>query len=168
MVRGLSAVWVMRDPNNYRVFLKAHALALRVASISAQATVRRSPGLSQQLRRAATSVPANFSEGCGHSSQREFARFLQHAVASAAEVEYHLTFAADIKAITNEQSAELRGANTEVCRMLAALLRKVRNDLSDDDDDDAIAAMQRRRTPRPPTGEAQTQPLPTNEIESHC
>lgn len=158
----------MRDPSNYTVFIKAHALALRVASLSAQATVRRSPGLSQQLRRAATSVPANFSEGCGHSSQREFARFLQHAVASAAEVEYHLKFAADINAITSEQAVELCSANTEVRRMLAALLRKVRNDLTDDDDDDSVAAMQRRRTPRAPTDNAHAELLPRNEIDSHC
>ncbi|MEO7997447.1 MAG: hypothetical protein ABI852_08385, partial [Gemmatimonadaceae bacterium] len=58
--------------------------------------------------------------------------------------------ATDVKALTPEQNAELLGANTEIRRMLASLLRRVRDDLTDDDDDDSVAAMQRRRTPRLP------------------
>jgi four helix bundle protein len=157
----------MRDPNNYTVFIKAHALALRLASITALAPIRRQPGLSQQLRRASNSVPANIAEGCAHSSQREFARFLQHALASAGEVGYHLKFAADVNAITPQEDAELRGANTEIRRMLASLLRKVRDDLTDDDDDTTVAAMQRRRTPRPPVSSAQANPVPSLETESN-
>jgi len=36
-------------------------------------------GLSQQLRRAAVSVPSNIAEGKGHRSDREFGNFLLHA-----------------------------------------------------------------------------------------
>jgi four helix bundle protein len=36
-------------------------------------------GLSQQMRRAAVSVPSNIAEGKGHRSNREFCNFLFHA-----------------------------------------------------------------------------------------
>jgi hypothetical protein len=36
-------------------------------------------GLTQQVRRAAVSVPSNIAEGKGHRSNREFGNFLLHA-----------------------------------------------------------------------------------------
>ena len=101
--------------------------------------------MADQLIRSSLSVAANIAEGCAHSSRREFARFLQLALASCGEVAHHLTFARDTKAITNEQCIELDSANREVRRMLAALLRVVRDGLTDDDDDSSVAALHARR-----------------------
>src|SRR3989338_9384237 len=53
----------------------------------------RGPGRSlsaDQLRRAVESIPANIAEGHGRGTNRDFARFLNIAAASAAEVESHL------------------------------------------------------------------------------
>jgi len=99
--------------------------------------------------RAAQSVSANIAEGCAHSSRREFARFLQLALASCGEVAYHLLFARDTKAITHDLFIELDSANREVRRMLASLLRVVRDELTDEDDDPSVAAMQARRLTQP-------------------
>ena len=43
--------------------------------------------LSSQLRRASTSIAANIAEGAGRGGNKEFARFLRIAIASACEVE---------------------------------------------------------------------------------
>ena len=43
--------------------------------------------LRDQLTRAAMSVPADIVEGSAHTSPREFARFVQYALASASELE---------------------------------------------------------------------------------
>jgi len=53
-------------------------------------------GLVSQLRRAATSVPANIAEGYGCNGNREFAYFLRIALRSASETEYHLLLARDL------------------------------------------------------------------------
>ena len=53
-------------------------------------------GLVSQLRRAASSVPANIAEGSGCNGNREFAYFLRIALRSASEAEYHLLLARDL------------------------------------------------------------------------
>jgi len=68
-------------------------------------------GLVSQLRRAASSVPANIAEGCGCDGNRELARFLEIAFRSASETEYHLLLARDLGylEINPTKSSILRG-----------------------------------------------------------
>ena len=116
----------MQDFRGLKVWEKSHTLALRV--YRATQRVRRSeyPGLVPQLRRSAASIPANIAEGCGHSSRREFARFLQMAIASAFELEYHLILAADLAVIQRSTYVALHAEVKEVKRMLVGLIRRVR------------------------------------------
>ncbi|MEW6585952.1 MAG: four helix bundle protein [Nitrospirota bacterium] len=59
-------------------------------------------GLTSQIRRAASSIPANIAEGCGRHGDVELARFCQIAMGSASELEYHLLLARDLK-LLNEK-----------------------------------------------------------------
>lgn len=44
-------------------------------------------GITAQIRRSATSIPLNISEGAAKSSNKDFARFLEMALGSCNEVE---------------------------------------------------------------------------------
>jgi four helix bundle protein len=116
----------MQDFRELKVWQKSHALALNV--YRATQRVRRSdfPGIVPQLRRSAASIPANIAEGCGHMARREFARFLQIAIASAFELEYHLILAAELGIISRSTFIELESQTKEVKRMLAGLIGRVR------------------------------------------
>lgn len=45
-------------------------------------------------------IPANIAEGCGRKGEAELARFLQIAMGSASELEYHLLLARDLNLLT--------------------------------------------------------------------
>ena len=53
-------------------------------------------GLTNQIRRAAISIPSNIAEGQGRNSAKEFRQFLAIALGSIAEVETQLIIAREI------------------------------------------------------------------------
>ena len=75
--------------------------------------------------RAAMSVPANIVEGRAQQSEKEFARFLNYAVGSAAELDYHLLIAKDIHAISEKEYWKAEAAVSEIRKMLRGLLKKL-------------------------------------------
>ena len=62
----------------------------------------------------------------GEPSPREFARFLQLALASAHEVHYHLLLAHDLEFLPSAQFARLEARTEQVKKMLTGLVRHVR------------------------------------------
>ena len=121
----------MRAFQDLLVWRKAHELTLAVYRATQHVKRGDFPGLVPQLRRAAASIPANIAEGCGHFGQREFARFLQMALASASELEYHLLLALDLGLISRHTYCDLETRVKEVKRMLTSLVQKVRADAAE-------------------------------------
>lgn len=121
----------MRNYRDLHVYHRAHSVALRVHAVAQTISSHNYPGLPAQLRRASAAVPANIVEGCGTEAQRDFARFLQLALAANSETGYHLKFARDVIAIPTDAYRDLARENLLVKRMLAALLRLVRMELSE-------------------------------------
>ena len=117
---------VVRDFRTLKVWEKAHQLALAVYGATVAFPKDELYGLTSQLRRSASSVAANIAEGCGRDGDAELARFLQIAMGSASELEYHLLLANDLK-LLGESDHKLLAANvTEVKRMLATFIRTIR------------------------------------------
>lgn len=75
--------------------------------------------------RAAESIVFNIAEGCGASSQREFARFLGISIKSSFELEAQCELAKDYGALRVTAWQELASALIAVRRMLFALRKKV-------------------------------------------
>jgi four helix bundle protein len=114
---------------NYRqlsVWRKAHAVALNIHRITDAIPRKYNSGLISQIRRAAHSIPSNIAEGCGRSSDADFAKFIQIAIGSASELEYHLHFAVDARMISAAEFDARHPEVVEVRRMLIGLLKKLR------------------------------------------
>lgn len=116
----------MQDFRKLDVWSKAHELTVQLYRCTAAPGSGTFPGLIAQMRRAASSIPATIAEGCGHASQAEFARFLQHAIASSQELQYHLILAYDLKVLPPAAFARLDARTTQVRQMLSGLSRRVR------------------------------------------
>jgi four helix bundle protein len=113
---------------NYRqlsVWRKAHAVALNIHRVT-NAIPRSNPALVNQIQRAALSIPANIVEGSSRASDRDFAKFIQIAIGSASELEYHLHFATDAGLLSAEDFQGRQQEVVEVRRMLIGLLKKLR------------------------------------------
>ena len=86
-------------------------------------------GLTAQMRRSASSIPANIAEGCCRGGKRDFARFLWNALGSASELEYHLLLASDLKLVDEAARHRLDHRVTEVKRMLTGLIKRLTSEV---------------------------------------
>ncbi|MEX2158013.1 MAG: four helix bundle protein [Dehalococcoidia bacterium] len=117
----------MKDFRDLKVWEKAHELVLGVYRATATFPKEEQYGLTTQLRRCSSSIPANIAEGCGRS-EGDFGRFLQIAMGSASELEYHALLAHDLKLLNDASYDRLAADVTEVKRMLASLIKTVKAD----------------------------------------
>jgi four helix bundle protein len=118
----------MRDFRSLQVWEKAHRLALAVYKATSAFPKDELYGLTSQLRRASTSIPTNIAEGCGRDGEAELARFMQIAMGSASEVEYLLLLANELGFLEKSLYQQLERDATEVKRMLAAFILKLKAD----------------------------------------
>lgn len=116
----------MRSFRELKVWEKSHQLTLLVYEATKSFPKEELFGLTSQIRRACSSIPANIAEGCGRNSSADFARFLQIAFGSASELEYHLLLANDLKLIDSEKHRALENLLFEIKKMLAAFMQKLR------------------------------------------
>ncbi|MFI5104724.1 MAG: four helix bundle protein [Terriglobales bacterium] len=115
----------MKDFRDLKVWEKAHVLALACYEATKPFPREEIFGLVSQIRRSGSSIPANIAEGCGRRGNAELHRFLQIAMGSASELEYHLMLSRDLTYLKNDVYERMQPQVEEVKRMLASLLRKI-------------------------------------------
>jgi four helix bundle protein len=118
----------MKDFRDLLVWHKAHSLTLFCYRITSMFPKQEMYGLTSQTRRCAASVAANIAEGCGKRGNGEFYRFLNIALGSASELEYHFLLAHDLDFLNEENYKDLNHRVVEIKRMLASLVCKVETD----------------------------------------
>jgi four helix bundle protein len=118
--------FAMQDFHKLNVWHKSHQLTLNVYLATRRFPKDELYGLTSQTRRAAASIPANIAEGCGRDGGADLARFLQIAIGSASELEYHLLLAHDLEFLNEIDWQELSRSVCEVKQMLASFIQKVR------------------------------------------
>jgi four helix bundle protein len=118
----------VRDFKQLQFWEKSHQLTLGIYKATAGFPREEAYGLTSQIRRASASIPANIAEGCGRKSKADFARFLNIAMGSASEVEYHLLLAHDLSHLATPDYQRLASQTTEIKRMLAGYIKKLKAD----------------------------------------
>ena len=117
----------MRNFKNYEVWKKSHELVLLIyRNILPYLPDDEKYGISNQLRRAAYSIPLNIAEGCGRSSDKDFSHFLDMALGSAHEVEYCSILISDLEFLSEERCKALIIRISEVKAMLIGLIKSIK------------------------------------------
>jgi four helix bundle protein len=82
-------------------------------------------GFTSQIRRAATSIPANIAEGYGREHRGSFVQFLRIAQGSLKELETHLILCERLGYLGAKDAVALLGQTDELGRMLHAMIRSL-------------------------------------------
>lgn len=118
----------MRDYKKYEVWGKAHKLTLQVYKEVLPCFPKNEQfELASQFKRATYSIPLNIVEGCGRNTDKDFAHFLDTALASAQEeAEYCLLLALDLNNVTEELYKNIDQKFGEIKAMLIGLIKSIR------------------------------------------
>jgi four helix bundle protein len=84
-------------------------------------------GLTNQLRRAAVSVPSNIAEGQARFSPKEFHHFLSHARGSLVEIETQLTIAQNLDYLSPDLAQPVLDKAAELGRVLNGLIASIKS-----------------------------------------
>ena len=109
-----------------KVWQKAHGLVLEIYKLTATFPNVERFRLTDQLCRAASSIPANIVEGQARQTTREYIHFLYNARGSLEETRYHLLLAKDLKLLDSDKYARLEEDYKAVSKMLNGLIQALR------------------------------------------
>lgn len=84
-------------------------------------------GITDQLRRAAVSIPSNIAEGSSRSSELDFTRYLDYSIGSCFEVETQLEIARRRDYISDEQFNGLLAMIQTEEKQISQFISKLKN-----------------------------------------
>ena len=117
----------MRDYKKLEVWKKSHEMYMFLKrNIPPKFPKEERHEMTATLLRAALAVPLNIVAGCGRLSDKDFALFLDNALASVNETDYCCYAASELGYITVEEYNRLHIQILEVKNMLNVFLKSLR------------------------------------------
>ncbi|MBD2720941.1 four helix bundle protein [Hymenobacter armeniacus] len=116
-----------RSYTELSVWLQSRQLTKRVYELTKQFPKEELFGLTNQMRRAAVSIPSNIAEGCGRQHTRDTLQFLFVARGSLFEVETQSYLAHDLAYLAEIELQELLAAVTDCKKLLQGFIRYYRS-----------------------------------------
>lgn len=108
------------------VWQKSMALVREVYKVVKHLPKEETYALSDQMRRAAVSIPSNIAEGQQRFSVNEFIHFLTIAKGSTGELLTQLLICIQLDYISKEQAAVALDLNKQVNKMLTSLITRLK------------------------------------------
>ncbi len=119
----------MQSVRELRIWQKAMDLVEACYRLSATLPADERFGLTSQIRRAATSIPANIAEGFGRWNTREFGRFLAISCGSLRELETHVIITQRLGYVSEAKAGPVLRATDELAKMLFRMRQRVMNEI---------------------------------------
>jgi four helix bundle protein len=115
----------VQDYRDLLIWQKGIALVKEIYLRSQNFPAHERYGLSNQLRRAAVSIPSNIAEGQSRQHSGEFKQFLHIALGSLAEVDTQVEIAQSLKYMSPEDSHAIQEHVIELRKMIRSLIHKL-------------------------------------------
>jgi len=116
----------MNDYRDYEIWKRGRVIAKMVYMLTKRFPKEELYGMTSQMRRAATSIPANIAGGWGRHYLGEFIHFLRTANGSRTELETHLMISNDVGLCTMEEAQPIFDELTILGKQLLALERSLK------------------------------------------
>jgi len=125
----VSEEWTVNSEiKNYRdlvIWQKGIALVKEIYLLTQKFPQTEIYGLSNQLRRAAVSIPSNIAEGQSRQHTGEFRQFLHMALGSLAEVDTQLVIAKELSYLPQDEMTIAEKLIFELRKMIYTLIKKL-------------------------------------------
>jgi len=119
-----------RDFTKIKAWQLADDLAVHVYEVTRQFPREEIYGLTSQLRRAASSVPANIAEGSNRTSKKDYLHFLSVASGSLAEARYFLHLSKRLGYLTEAELSKVAALAEETSKTLTGLMSSMQNEIT--------------------------------------
>ncbi|MBI2041404.1 MAG: four helix bundle protein [Candidatus Nealsonbacteria bacterium] len=115
----------LKSYKDLTVWQKSIGLVKKVYELTSGFPKDETYGLSNQMRRAAVSIPSNIAEGYLRKNRKEFLQFLRISYGSSAELETQLIIGEEL--YPNIKSQAANALLEEIQKMLNVLINKLEN-----------------------------------------
>ena len=117
----------IRSYRDLKVWQRTKKFAVQIYSATEQFPSKEMYGLTNQMRRAAVSMPSNIAEGFRRSSRKEQLQFMRIAYGSGAELETQIEISQELLYLEVEIGEALLTELGEIMRMINTALRNMNN-----------------------------------------
>ena len=104
---GILKINYMHNFKELIVWQKSRYLVKDIYKLTQKFPADERFGLTQQIRRAAVSIPSNIAEGSGRGTNNDFSHFIDIANGSAFELETQMYLALDLEYISQSEFEEI-------------------------------------------------------------
>ncbi len=116
----------MHNYKELKVWQKARELVKFTYQLTKKFPKEEIYSLTSQVRRAVVSIPSNIAEGAGHSSKKEFSRFLEIAYASTCELDTQIILSFDLEFINQTELNDSTNYIKELQKILNGLIKSLK------------------------------------------
>ncbi len=113
----------MMDIENLQIWKLGVKLAKDVYLLTERFPKREIYGLTDQIRRAAVSIPSNIAEGKGRSTAKDFVHFLNTARGSLYELKTQLYIAREIEYLTEEDFSSIHKQIENLSHKIVSMIK---------------------------------------------
>jgi four helix bundle protein len=124
--KGIEVEKVITSYHELEVWKKSMELVTDIYKVTQTSLKEELYGLTNQLRRASVSVPANIAEGWGRGTTREYIQFLRIARGSRLELETLMTISHNLGYVTQDQES-ISQKIQEINKMMNALINSLKH-----------------------------------------